>query len=84
MKKMIRQFRLPFKSTSPNFKKKGQPEHSQNNNRIGLSVNKQTKKPTKMPIKPIPKSNTETGSVIKKVSYLLVRKKMDHKKSTRS
>jgi hypothetical protein len=83
MKKMVRQFRLPFKSTSPNFKKKGQPDYSENHNRIGLSVNKQTKKPTKMQTKPFPKSNTETGSVIKKVSYLLVRKKMDNKKQKR-
>lgn len=83
MKKMIRQFRLPFKSTSPNFKKKVQPEHSQNHNRIGLSVNKQTKKPTKIQNKLFQKSNTETGSIIKKVSYLLVRKKMDNKKLIR-
>lgn len=58
MKKIIRQFRLPFKSNSPNFKKKVQLQHSQNHNKLGLSVNKQTKKRTPAQIKPIPKNNT--------------------------
>lgn len=83
MKKIIRQFRLPFRSNSPNFKKKNQLQYSQNHNRVGLSANKQSKKRTPAQIKPITKSNTETGPIIKKVSYYLFRKKWHNKKQKR-
>lgn len=69
MKKIIKQFRLPFKSNSPNLKKKNQPENSQNLNRMGFSTAKPQKKRTPAQNKPIPKSNTETGPLIKKVSF---------------
>ncbi len=81
MKKVIRQFRLPFKSTSPNLKKKNLPEHQPNQHKIGLSVSKQPKKRNPVTAKPLTKNNTEAGPVIKKVSDCLFRKKRDNKKA---
>lgn len=74
MKKLIKQFRLPFKSTSPNLKKKPTQEPAQVP-RSALSTNKTHKKKQPTVNKPQLKINTETGTVIKKVTRVLFRKK---------
>lgn len=70
MRKIIKQFRMPFKSNSPNLKKKQNAELSNNHHKTSMSTNKiQKKKNTHT--KPIPKSQTETGPIIKKVKFLI-------------
>ena len=75
MKKIIRQFRLPFKSNSPNLKKKNHPEQQHHAHKTGLSTSKPLKKRNGGQTKPIPKSQTETGPLIKKVHTILFRKR---------
>lgn len=71
MKKIIKQFRAPFKSNSPNMKKKLHHETHSNANKLCFSTNNPKKKnSTQINNKPniINKNLTETGPVIKKVS----------------
>ena len=82
MKKIIRQFRLPFKSNSPNLKKKNLPEQTHIPHKTGLSTSKPQKKKTTGQTRPIPKVQTETGPVIKKVKGVLFRKRRDNKNQT--
>lgn len=70
MKKIIKQFRAPFKSNSPNIKKKAHLEAHSNTNKLLVSANHPKKKNSAQnPNKPniINKNMTETGPVIKKV-----------------
>ena len=80
MKKMIRQFRMPFKSNSPNLKKKNYLEQPYQPSKTGMSTTKPQKKKATVMTKPIPKSQTETGPIIKKVSKVLFRKRQSNKK----
>lgn len=72
MKKIIKQFRAPFKSNSPNMKKKLHDAHS-NNNKLCFSTNNPKKKNSAQQ-QPTTKNNiinknlTETGPIIKKVT----------------
>jgi hypothetical protein len=83
MKKIIKQFRLPFKSNSPHLKKK-LSEHPNHPQKAGLSSSKPAKKKLPVQTKPTPKNQTETGPLIKKVSHSLFRKRHYHKKQRRS
>ncbi len=77
MKKFIRHFRLPFKSSSPNLKKNKNQETNQNQHKTTLSTSKPQKKRNPQQNKLILKNNTESGPVIKKVITFLFRKKLD-------
>ncbi len=67
MKRIIKQFRLPFKSTSPDLKKKFPYEQmSTSNQKLCFSANHPKKTPAQ---KNGTKNHTETGPVIKKVIY---------------
>jgi hypothetical protein len=73
MKKIIKQFRPPFKSTSPNMKKKQHQESQSNAQRPAPATNTNPKKKNSaqnVTVKGniINKNMTETGPIIKKVA----------------
>lgn len=81
MKKMIKQFRAPFKSNSPNMKKKVHHENHSNTNKICFtSTNNKKKNTTQVKNTIINKNATETGPVIKKVRLEVMQKKVVEEK----
>lgn len=70
MKKIIKQFRAPFKSNSPNMKKKAHHENQSNTNKQGFNSNNNPKKKTnpQTKITVVNKNVTENGPIIKRVS----------------
>ena len=64
MKKLIKQFRMPFKSTSPHLKKKSHNEHPSTSHKPQTS---KTRKSKANPVNNAPKHQTETGPMIRKV-----------------
>jgi len=75
MKKIIRQFRMPFKSTSPQLKHKNQTNLT-NHTKLAFSTTAQPKKKVNaVNARPVlTKNNTEIGPIIKKVRVELCRK----------
>ena len=64
MKKLIKQFRMPFKSTSPNLKKKSHNEHPSTSHKPHTAKNKKARP---NPAQNVAKYQTEAGPLIRKV-----------------
>ncbi len=82
MKKIIKQFRAPFKSNSPNMKKKIHQETHSNAQKNGQLLPKKKNSAQNVTVKGniINKNMTETGPIIKKVTQKKLGERMERER----